>query len=340
MTSATATLIAISWGGLMFAWSSYHTLVPLILGVAGLAVFVVWEQYFAKRPIIPMRIFNNRTAATVYWQSLICGLSIWACVYYLPLYFQAVKEYSTIISGVAILPSLLSGAPAAALTGFTLKKLGSYRKILWVGWSMAVLGAGIMILLDVDTTIPQWIFTTCVGAIGVGILMPVMRIAIQASAEDEDMAHAAAMVMTFRTLGMTSSLAILGAIFQNVFEHKLKASTFSGQTGGLAQNVLGVVETIKQLPNDSHDKQVLRQVFADSLKMIWVTLTALNGVALISSFFTEELSLDRLLNTEQGVDRGTSDMVESTTVETVVVEAKSDEGNVPRIDSAGESKLR
>ena len=197
-----------------------------------------------------------------------------------------------------------------------------------------------MILLDVDTTIPQWIFTTCVGAIGVGILMPVMRIAIQASAEDEDMAHAAAMVMTFRTLGMTSSLAILGAIFQNVFEHKLKASTFSCQTGGLAQNVLGVVETIKQLPNDSHDKQVLRQVFADSLKMIWVTLTALNGVALISSFFTEELSLDRLLNTEQGVDRGTSDMVESTTVETVVVEAKSDEGNVPRIDSAGESKLR
>jgi hypothetical protein len=185
MTSAAATLIAISWGGLMFAWSSYHTLVPLILGVAGLAVFVVWEQYFAERPIIPMRIFNNRTAATVYWQSLICGLSIWACVYYLPLYFQAVKEYSTIISGVAILPSLLSCAPAAALTGFALKKLGSYRKILWVGWSMAVSGAGIMIRLDLDITIPQWTFTTCVGAIGVGILMPVMRIAIQASAKDE-----------------------------------------------------------------------------------------------------------------------------------------------------------
>jgi hypothetical protein len=73
--------------------------------------------------------------------------------------------------------------------------------------------------------------------------------------------------------------------------------------------------------------------------MIWVTLTVLNGVALISSFFTEKLSLDRLLNTKQGVDRGTSDMVKSTTVETVAVEAKNDEGNVARIDSAGESKL-
>ncbi len=90
-----------------------------------------------------------------------------------------------------------------------------------------------MIRLDLDITIPQWTFTTCVGAIGVGILMPVMRIAIQASAKDEDMAHAAAMVMTFRTLGMTSSLAILGTLFQNVFKHKLKASTSVASLGVL-----------------------------------------------------------------------------------------------------------
>lgn len=344
MASATSTLIAISWGGLMFPWSSYHTLVPLLLGTAGVALFVVWEQRCAKHPLIPMRIFNNRTAATVYWQSLVSGLNMWAANYYMPLYFQAVKDYSIIISGVAILPILLAVAPSAAITGFALRKLGSYRKILWVGWTMAVLGAGIMMRLDLNTTIPQWIFTTCLPGIGIGMLMPVMRLAIQAGAKDEDVAHAAAMVMTSRTLGMSLSLAILGVIFQNAFQHKLEASSFSRQTEGLAQNVLGVVEVIKLLPNDSHDKLVLRQVFADSLKIIWATLIAFNGVALISSFFTEELSLDRILNTEQGVDRGPSEVLDSGTVKTADVDLKSDGqlpgSDVPKTDSDVEGKLQ
>jgi hypothetical protein len=158
------------------------------------------------------------------------------------------------------------------------------------------------------------------------------------------MAHAAAMVMTFRTLGMSLSLAILGVIFQNVFQHKLKASSFSGQAEGLAQNVLGVVEFIKLLPDDSHDKLVLRQVFAESLKMIWATLIAFNGTALVSSFFTEELSLDRILKTEQGVDRGLSEVLESDTVKTADVESKRDgpgtRSDTLKIDSDVESKLQ
>ena len=115
-----------------------------------------------------------------------------------------------------------------------------------------------MTRLDMDMTIPQWIFMTCMGAIRVGILMPVMRLAIQSSTSDQYIAHAAAMMMKFRTLRLSLSLAILGIIFQNVFQQELKASSFTGRPNGLAQNVLGVVEVIKLLPNDSSHKLVLR----------------------------------------------------------------------------------
>ncbi|KAE8448825.1 hypothetical protein EG329_008827 [Mollisiaceae sp. DMI_Dod_QoI] len=303
ISSATSILIAISWGGILFSWSSAHTLAPLLLGITGIAIFVAWEVYFAKRPLIPMSIFNNRTAATVYWQSLVSGFNMWACVYYLPLYFEAVKGFSPILAGVAILPNLLSVAIAAAATGFAIKKFGAYCKIIWIGWALAVLGAGLMLMLDVEITTPQWLFINLVGGLGVGMLLPVMRLAIQASASDKDMAVAAAMVMTMRTLGMSLSIAILGIIFQNVFQRKLDASGLSGFENASAQNVLGFVEIIKRLPAGSPEKQMLRKMFADSLKMIWVTLLAFDGVTLVSSFFTKELSLDRVLNTEQGVKR-------------------------------------
>lgn len=301
--SATSTLIAISWGGISFAWGSTQTLVPLLVGINGLATFVAWEIYLAKRPIIPMTIFNNRTSATIYWQSLVSGFNMFACVYYLPIYFEAVKGFPPILAGVTILPCLLSVAIAAAATGFAVKKIGAYRRILWIGWAITILGAGVMLLLGVDTTTSQWVFINLVGGTGIGMLLPVMRLAVQASASDGDMAIAAAMVMTMRTLGMSLSIAIMGIIFQNVFQQKLDSAGLVGLENASSQNVLEFVQIIKQLPANSAEKQALTKMFADSLKMIWVTLLVFNGVTLVLSFLTQELSLERVLNTEQGVQK-------------------------------------
>jgi hypothetical protein len=102
------------------------------------------------------------------------SINRWAIIYYMPLYFQAVEEYLIIISGVALLSTLLVVAPSAAICAFAIRKIGSYRKILWVGWTLACLGAGIMLKLDLEVTIPQWIFINIVGGIGIGILLPVM----------------------------------------------------------------------------------------------------------------------------------------------------------------------
>lgn len=49
-------------GGTMFAWSSYHTIVPLVLGGAGLAAFGVFET-FKSKPMLPLAVFRYRTAS-------------------------------------------------------------------------------------------------------------------------------------------------------------------------------------------------------------------------------------------------------------------------------------
>jgi MFS family permease len=63
VASTTAVLIPISWGGVMYSWDHWRTLVPLILGIAGLAAFVAWEVYGAREPLITLHVFMNRTAA-------------------------------------------------------------------------------------------------------------------------------------------------------------------------------------------------------------------------------------------------------------------------------------
>lgn len=67
ISSTTGFLIPVTWGGVNFAWRSWHTLVPLLTCGIGLIVFVIWEEYFASDPLIRMRIFKNRTAAATYF---------------------------------------------------------------------------------------------------------------------------------------------------------------------------------------------------------------------------------------------------------------------------------
>src|SRR4051812_9532950 len=66
VASCTSLLIPITWGGTMYAWSSWRTLVPLILGAAGLIGFIFYEKFVASDPLIRLAIFTQRTAAVNY----------------------------------------------------------------------------------------------------------------------------------------------------------------------------------------------------------------------------------------------------------------------------------
>ncbi|RMZ84492.1 hypothetical protein DV737_g1080, partial [Chaetothyriales sp. CBS 132003] len=151
-------LIPVTWGGVMYSWSSWRTLVPLMVGACGLAGFVLYEKYVAPEPTIPLSVFANRTTNTAFFTTVLHGIILWCLLYYQPLYYEAVKGYKPIIAGVALFPATFTVAPMAVVTGISITKLNRYRWSIYAGWAVTTLGCGLLILLDVGTTIPQFIF--------------------------------------------------------------------------------------------------------------------------------------------------------------------------------------
>lgn len=308
--SLSSFLIPLTWGGILYPWSSWRTLVPLIIGVVGLAIFSVYEYRFATDPIIPPAIFQNRTASVSFAGSFLQGLVLWCILYYQPLYYEAVKGYSPIMAGVALFPATFTVAPSAAVVGILVTKFGHYRWAIWTGWTLSTFGLGLLCYMDVDTSIPAFIFINIIPGIGLGLLFPSIGFAIQASATNETLAIAVGMFSFFRAMGQAVGVAIGGVVFQNrMYHYLLRYEALAPMAGVYSQDAAGLVEVIKTM-HDGAEKLALQTAYTDSLRIVYAVCCAVCGVALVLSLGTQSYDLNRALESVQGL-RGREGDVEA-----------------------------
>ena len=300
--SVTSFLMPVSWGGAVFPWSSWHTIVPLVLGVVGIIAFILFELLVSKEPLIPLHIFKYRNAWINYFGSLIQGIILWSLLYYLPLYYEAVKGYTPLIVGVACFPETFTVTPASIIVGVVASKTGRYRWAIWSGWILSVLGMGLLCLLAPDTSIPAWIFLNLVPGLGLGLLFSSMNLAIQSATPQKDVGFAAAMYIFMRSLGQGIGVAIGGIIFENQFAVKLSGfPSLKENVTDLAQDASGLVQVIKAMPDTSPEREMIVSAYADALKIVWAVMAALAFIAMVMSAWIEGLSLDIEHSAEQGL---------------------------------------
>lgn len=305
VAAATSTLIPITWGGVQYAWDSWHTLVPLLVGLAGLAGFLVYEKRVASEPIIRLDLLKSYNMAYSLFAAMINALIVYGSLYFLPLCYEAVQGYNPIVSGVALFPATFTVAPVAVISGIVISKIGDFRVVTWIGWIAATLGLGVMCLLEVNTTVVQWIFLSLCAGIGLGLLYTSLAIMNQAASDDDGIAFAVTMFIFARSLGQCLGVAICGAIFQNQMkQHLLKIPSLSAQAVEYSRDATSLVQIIKLMPDSSDRKSDLLQSYADSLKIVWAVMCALSGVAMLGSFFVRKVGLDRVHHTEEGLQNG------------------------------------
>jgi multisubunit Na+/H+ antiporter MnhB subunit len=327
----------------MFAWDSWHTLVPLLVGIAGILGFAFYEQRLSAKafdsegkvipgnniqPIIRFSIFNNWTLRLLYLQTLAHGIILWSLLYFLPLYYEGVKGYTPIITGVAVLPETLLIArkfpsprkyletrtdqfPAVSIVvGILSSSTGRYRWAVWGAWGMITLGCGLLYLLNPDTSVVAFIFLNVPVAIGTGMAFISMSLGIQAAGRPQDAAHAITFYAFIRVFGQSLGVAVGGVVFQNQIQRELsKYPLLAPLAREYSKDATAVVGLIRGMEAGRSERTQLVQAYADSLKMIWVVMAALSGAVLISTLFVKGYSLNQKHETFQGLDHGDRERV-------------------------------
>lgn len=290
-----------------------------MIGVAGIIGFASYEKVLSRKaygadgeilpgeniePIIRFSIFNNVTLLIIYIDTILHGIVLWSLLYFLLLYYEAVQDYSPIISGVAILPETGLVASVSIVSAIICTWTGRYRWSLWSGWFLTTLGSGLLFLLRPQTSIPGWIFLNVLVSIGTGILFPVMGLGTQAACCPEDFGHAAAFFSFLRVFGQSIGVAISGVAFQNqLHKELLKYTEFIPLAGEYSKDATTLVAIIKNM-SAGDQRTNLVQAYSDSLHVIWLLMTVISGVALGSRILTKEYSLDQEHKTRQGLIAG------------------------------------
>ncbi|UQC88250.1 major facilitator superfamily transporter [Colletotrichum lupini] len=297
---STSFLFGISTGGVMYEWASFRCLLPMILGVFILVAFGFWELKFAPVPMIDKGIFNNWTMVANYIMTVFHGMILWSILYFLVLYYQAVKDYSVVVSAVAALPESLTVAPSAMAVGLIAGVTGRYRWSLWAGWVMITFGAGLMCLMRPDTSVPAWIWLNIPIGLGTGMLFPAMALSIQAACEPALNGQAAAFYSFLRTFGQSVGVAVSGVIFQNAFRNRLlDIPSLADVAEEYSRDATIVVGVIKRMPKGDAMRADLVEAYCDALRAIWISLIAFGGFCMLISVTVKKYSLEQEHVTDQ-----------------------------------------
>jgi hypothetical protein len=307
VASVVSVLLALTWGGVQFAWSSWRTIVPLVLGLVGLMAFLGLESTtLIAEHTMPIRLFANRTSLGAFALTFVHSLLMYCMSYFLPLYFQAVLNTGPTVSGVNMIPICVVAMPFAMAAGVGVSKWGRYRPWFFVGTALLAICFGLLTRLDENTTSAYWAGVECIGAAGLGILTTTTLPAIQAPLVETDQAVSTATWGFVRSFGGVWGVAIPAAVFNSrvnqlvagINNPSIRAQLSNGGAYGLA--AVGGDDVTAGW--DPQEKAQVIGIYVDGLQRCWQVALGFALLGFLLCFVVKEVTLRTHLKTDFGLE--------------------------------------
>jgi hypothetical protein len=210
-------LLALQWGGSKYAWGNGRIIALFVIFALLIIGFLAIQWYKQENATVPPRIFMNRNVWGSAWFGAMLGAGFFVMVYYLPIWFQAVKGVSATKSGIMNLPAILGLVIVSMVAGVLVTVLGYYTPFMLASSVLMSIGAGLLTTLETDSGHAKWIGYQFLFGAGVGFGMQQTLVAVQTTLAADDVPIGTAIMMFTQTLGG----ALFISVGQNVFTNQL-----------------------------------------------------------------------------------------------------------------------
>ncbi|MEU6082798.1 MFS transporter [Streptomyces sp. NPDC047108] len=217
---STCLVLLTSWGGTEYAWDS-RTILGLAAGAVATALLFVLLERFAVQPVIPLRLFRDPVFTMTGLIGAVVGVALFGAASYLPTFLQMVDGASATESGLLMLPMMGGIVIASIVSGRMISRTGRYKAYPVVGGAVSAAGMWLLSLLDADTSRLEYSVWMAVLGTGIGLVMPVLVLAVQNSVPPADLGVATSANNYFRQMGGSVGAAVFGTLFADRLADRL-----------------------------------------------------------------------------------------------------------------------
>ncbi|MEV5272037.1 MFS transporter [Streptomyces werraensis] len=211
-------LVWVTFADDKYDWMSWQT-GAMVGGAVLLTLIFLFVESRASEPIIPLRLFRNRTITLASLASLFVGIAMFAGTVYFSQYFQLARDKSPTMSGVMTIPMIGGLFISSTVSGIVITKTGRWKAWLLSGGVLLTAGLGLLSTMRYDT--PYWhigIFMALMG-LGVGMMMQNLVLCTQNQVAPSDLGAASSVVTFFRSLGGAVGVSVLGSVMSSRISH-------------------------------------------------------------------------------------------------------------------------
>lgn len=300
--AVSALLIWVTLAGSNFDWISTESALFVGGSVLAIAAFLVTETR-AKEPIVPLRLFRNRTTTLSIMASIAIGVAMFGSTVFLGQYLQISRGYSPTAAGLLTVPMVGGLLLSSTVSGILITRTGRWKRFLTAGSVLVVVGFGLLSTLDHETPmVLLGIFLFILG-VGIGMTMQNLVLAVQNTVAATDLGAASSAVAFFRSLGGTIGVSVLGAVLSARVTTLITAGLPPEAADAAGSGSVGLANLADAPPAI---QQLIRVSYGDATGRIFLVSAVVAVVAVMAIFFIREVALSTRSGEQRLKDESTT----------------------------------
>ncbi|KAH6631604.1 major facilitator superfamily domain-containing protein [Chaetomium tenue] len=280
--------IAFQWGGSRYAWDEWRTILLLVVFAACTAAFVAVQILTPDTASMPPKVITQRSVACGTGFTFFLAGSMLMLVYYIPVWFQTVKEVDPVQSGIYTLPLVLSLVVSSIMSGAITQKIGYYVPSMLVAPAIMTVGEGLLSTLNRDSPSSHWIAFQFLSGFGLGFGMQTAGLAVQTVLPKDDVSTGLAINLFVQQLGGAVFTSVGQTIITNMLVSKLSGVPGLNPKLIVSEGVTKLIELVQ--PGDAH---LVTAAYNDACRAIFLSSMGLAFAALFCAFGMEWKSIKK-----------------------------------------------
>lgn len=284
LPSIACLLLALQWGGFVYSWSNPRIIVLWVVFASLVIVFVAVQICAKETATIPPRIAKYRSVTASTWFAFCAGASLMTIVYYLPVWFQAIKVVSAIEFGIRLLPLIIALVVSIIFAGGSISNLGYYTPFMILCSVIMAIGAGLVMTFRTNTGHARWIGYQVTFSFGIGLGQQQPGLAAQRELPDRGVLIG----VTFKFFGQQLGGAIFVSVAQNILSTRLLSGLTAHNLTHLDPDIivkLGATELRNYV--EPGELQQMLDIYNDALVETFEVATILAALSTIGAVLTK-----------------------------------------------------